>query len=160
MAGGKQSPQKAMLALRRDYALQLRIQGGSFRQIADHIARMPDFSDDYNEAQAYRDVQHALGSLAKQTQKHSERLKQLELERLEALIPVLMKAAKREDWFAVDRLLSVIQLRIKLMGLDKPPAQEQQTLNPLSGLVAVIADARLKLQQKQAQPTEEQPKNV
>jgi hypothetical protein len=150
MAGGRLSAHKAKLALRRYYALELRIQGGSFRQIAQQIASMPEFSDDYCEAMAYRDVHIALAELAKETQEKALHLRQLELQRLESLIPTLMQASKRGDWAALDRLLNVIQMRIRLMGLDRIDNQTGEPgVNPLSGLVAIIAESRLKLMRQQ-----------
>lgn len=110
--GNQPAGQKENAAERRVNALNLRKSGASFRQIGDQLG--------VDAATAYRDVQRALADLAKEQRESAEQLRQLELERLDALQIALWVQARQGNQGAVDRVLRIMERRARLLGLDAP----------------------------------------
>ncbi len=103
---------RAQAAARRLQALELRKGGATYRQIGERL--------NVSEAQAFRDVDHALGMLAKLTEGEAEKVRALEVARLDSVLLPMLQQAKRGSQGAVDRVLRIMERRAKLLGLDMP----------------------------------------
>jgi hypothetical protein len=79
-----------------------------------------------NERTAFYDVQAELGKLDRTKGRLAERLRDLELERLDSLTEALMPTAQDGDVPAVLALVWVMERRAKLMGLDASTKFEGQ----------------------------------
>jgi len=110
MKESKTSPRKIKAAIREAEAVALRVEGLSFRAIAERLGYA-------NPGSAYRAVMRGLERLFP-TEK-AEALRKLELARLDRLIQVLWPRVEEGDYDAIDRVLKVISLRARLLGLDK-----------------------------------------
>lgn len=124
MAGGQLSAKVIELAQRRLMALQLRRQGGSFRQIAAQMSKIEGISPDYSEAQAHRDVKAELGRINRMCRDDAEECRQLELERLGELFARLWPGALKGDLAAMDRCLAIMRRQAELEGYN-PTAKVQ-----------------------------------
>lgn len=120
MAGGERSAKKAQLATRRAAALELRKQGGSFRQIAEALKAKGYADEKYSHVLAFRDVDIELKELAEQRHADAEVCRTLELERLDALLSYLWPRAKQADGFAISQIIGIVSKRCALLGLDRP----------------------------------------
>lgn len=104
-------------------ALELRKRGKSYRAIGAALG--------VSEAQAFRDVQAALMQLNALEQTTAEELRRVEVERLDALLDALWTQATspgmKGQTFAVDRVLSIMERRSRLLGLDAPARSQQET---------------------------------
>ncbi|MFT4280570.1 hypothetical protein [Microbacterium sp.] len=107
-------------AQRADAALQMRLRRATYREIAAALGYS-------NPGNAYRAVER---EIAKVPREHAKQLLAQELEALDALQREVMPAAlgegtmrdgspKAPDLWAVDRVLSIMDRRARLMGLDK-----------------------------------------
>lgn len=103
-------------AQRRLDALALRQAGASYRQIGERLG--------VSECQAWRDVDRALAALAKLTETEAEKLRALEMARLDAMLLPVLQQAKQGHLGAIDRVLRIMERRAKLLGLDKPVRAE------------------------------------
>jgi hypothetical protein len=99
---------------RAHQALELRIAGGTYRQIAGQLA--------VNERTAYYDVQAALASLDAVAKEKAERLRDLEAARLDRLTVALAAGIKAGDPRAILAAVRIMERRAKLFGLDAPNA--------------------------------------
>jgi len=140
----------------RQKCLDLRVAGMSCQQIADQlgIARIT----------AARHVAKALDDLSKQTQDNAERLRRLELERLDKLQRAAERVLARNHVYvssgkvvvddgakltddgpvlqAIDRLLRIGERRAKLLGLDAPTKITDGEGNaPIKVVIGVDPDA-------------------
>jgi DNA-binding CsgD family transcriptional regulator len=93
-------------------ALDLRITGATYRQIAKAL--------NTNEKTAYYDVQDELGRLDAVTRHKAERLRDLELRRLDRCTAALDPRLADGDPRAVMASVRVMERRAKLLGLDAP----------------------------------------
>lgn len=103
---------RAEVSERRAKALELRRRGASYRQIGKALG--------ISHYQSHKDVQAELGKLAKLTQDEAETLRELELQRLDALTLALDSQVKDGYPPAVNSYLRVMERRAKLLGLDAP----------------------------------------
>lgn len=99
-------------AARRLKALSLRQAGASFRDIASQLG--------VSRQQAYRDVDAALSELAELQREKTEKLRALELARLDRLLLAVWPRAQGGDLQAVDRAVRILERISRLMGLDAP----------------------------------------
>ena len=91
-------------------ALDLRIAGASYRQIARQL--------DVADATAYADVQDELGRLDGVNHEKAERLRDLEARRLDTLTLSLAPGIKAGDPRAVLAAVRILERRARLFGLD------------------------------------------
>jgi len=107
---------RVIIARKREAeALELRLAGGTYEQIAQAIGYE-------TRSAAYRAVVRALRSLSKV--QDVEHLRELESERLDRLfLGVWAKAVKGDD-HKIDRVIKIMVRRAKLLGLDAPVRQE------------------------------------
>jgi hypothetical protein len=134
MSGGKSSQQKIILAKRREIALELRLQHGSYRAIAEAMrsqrGKSPELaaiiSPDYSDVQAMRDVAAILAEANAHNREQAEEVRRLELLRLDEMAQAIwpQTVSANPDLFAVDRLLRIMERRARLLGLDAPAKQD------------------------------------
>jgi len=106
-------------------ALDLRIDGATYRQIGAHLG--------VSECTAYHDVQDELGRLDAIGKEKAERLRELEIRRLDALTMALAPGIQSGDVRAILAAVRVMERRAKLLGLDGP----QRFAGPDGGPVAI-----------------------
>lgn len=111
--------QRARTAQRRNQAIQLRLAGAEWQQIADTLG----YSD---RAAANKDVTRALDAAVREQDASAEVLRETELQRLDRLQRGLWTAAIAGDPRAVETVLRVMDRRMKLLGLDIPPDVEDR----------------------------------
>ena len=104
--------EKLTAAERRPRVLELKKAGASVRAIARAL--------DVGATTVQRDLDLALGELAAEQRAGAERLRVLELARLDAMHSALWPRVRAGDTDAIDRLLRIAERRSKLLGLDAP----------------------------------------
>lgn len=107
---------KISAAERQRQALELRKAGLSY----DLIARRLNYR---SRSGAYKAVQTALKKMLREP---ADELRQLELERLDAMLLGLWPQAQRGNQGAVDRVLKIMERRAKLLGLDDFPGATEE----------------------------------
>ncbi len=125
----KRDAKRARIALRRKRALDLRVAGASYEQIAAAL-KLADKSN------ARRDILEAIAEI---TREPAEEVLALELARLDAMFMGLWPEARKGDTHAVRAAIRVMDRRAKYLGLDEPDEVK------LSGSVDITADAHAKL---------------
>ncbi len=120
MAGGTATPERIAIAERRHMALDMRRQGGSYRQIAESLREVEGIPPKYSHVQAQRDVTEMLRQINEANREAVAILKRLELERLDELWYVYWKPAIGGDIAAAHYLLRLMERRARLEGLDAP----------------------------------------
>ena len=115
MAQSKTSPQRLTNGERQLKALDLRIAGATYEQIAERLGYA-------GRAAAYRGVQ---AILKRREQEPADELRKMEGERLDRLQLGLWNQAANGDREAIDRLLRLMKRRADLFGLDAPAKIEQ-----------------------------------
>lgn len=131
----RKGEQSAAATERRPKALQLRIEGDTYRAIGAKLG--------VSEATAYQDVKRSLRELNERQAELADELRRLEIERLDDLYNEAHKVLVAVHPFvsngrlfdeltddgpklaAIDRMLKVMDRRAKLLGLDAPVKQEQ-----------------------------------
>jgi hypothetical protein len=124
--GGKGSQRKVELAERRVIALELRKQGGTYRQIAEQIKQVTDDDGNlrwpkYSEAQAHRDVMNVLKALNEKAQQEAEHIKGLEIERIDALWSSYFPKAMNGDYASFDRCMALMDKRARYQSIPEAP---------------------------------------
>lgn len=113
---GKRKRGKGILGVREAETLQkmaaaldFRLQGHTFEEIGESLG--------VSTTRAYELVEIALkDTLAEK----AEKVRQMELRRLDLMTPQHLKSAIEGDPKAVDAVIKIMDRRSKLMGLDKP----------------------------------------
>lgn len=108
--------QRLAKAERRVEALNMKIVGHDYRVIAETLG--------VNVKTAYMDVQEALVYLAKHERVLAERVRELELARLDALGTQVWPGVERGDPFAVQAYLKIMDQRARMLGLYAPERHE------------------------------------
>ena len=117
-------------ALRAPKALELKIAGGSYRQIGKHLG--------VSAKTAYQDVQDALAQLDTVKLGKAERLRDLDLERCDRAIVGLSQGVGHGDPRAVTALMRVLERRAKLLGLDAPTKLACSEGEPLTAFTLIL----------------------
>lgn len=110
----KYSPRRLDAYARELKALNLRLAGCSFREIAAKL----HYAD---HTGAYRAVE---AGLKKGFEEPATQVRKLELARLDSIMRPLWPKAKRGGVKAIDRILKIMERRAKLLGLDQPAKLE------------------------------------
>jgi hypothetical protein len=97
-------------AERAGQALDLRKAGLTFREIGERMG--------VSEQRAHAIVTQELARLNAKRAESAEAVTRLEIERLDALLSAVWPAAEKGDLAAVDRVLSVMHRRARLLGID------------------------------------------
>lgn len=111
-------------------ALELRKAGATFEQIAKQL----DYATHVGAMKAVK------SALKKVLREPAEELRQMEVERLDALMLPLWKQARDGNQGAVDRILKIMERRAKLLGLDAPVKQEHSGTIGIKGYAIVSPD--------------------
>lgn len=106
----KTHPDYIEAAEKRRKALSLRAQGKTYQQIADEVGWS-------NRTLACRYVQRELKDVPKEEATH---LRQLEMERLDALTNAVWPLAMTGDTRSIETCLKLMERRAKMIGLDSP----------------------------------------
>ena len=115
----KQTQRDYDRAERKKNALELRLAGASYRDIAQALEVSP--------ATALQDCKEALADIPAQ---QADEMRTVELSRLDRLQRAVWPRAIKGDLQAVDRAIKIIDRRAKLFGLDAPQ-QVQITANDI-----------------------------
>lgn len=126
----KGQPESA--AVRRQTALDLRCAGNGYRAIGKQLG--------VSHVQAFRDVQQAIDEINALTHKTAERVRDLEVQRLDRLTLALWPRARQGDDKAVRALVALMDRRARLLGLDAPTKLEHA--GPGGGPVPVVFGGR------------------
>lgn len=117
MAGKNANRKEYERTERKRNALELRLAGASYRDIAQALNVSP--------ATAMQDCKEALADIPMQ---QADEMRTVELSRLDRLQRAVWPKAVKGDLQAVDRAIKIIDRRAKLFGLDAPQ-QVQITAN-------------------------------
>lgn len=112
-------------ATRRAYVIKLRRTGMTYEEIANSAIekfgseRLPN---GYDERYAWKDIKRELERTRNEMAEDVEAVRQLELDRLDALFKSLWirAAGPNSDYQAIDRALRIMDRRAKMLGLDAP----------------------------------------
>ena len=103
-------PSMLLAADRERRALRLRQQGWSYQRIGDELG--------ITQPGALDCVRRALKKLQEECAEVAEEVRQLELDRLDAMLAGLWDGAETGDTAAIDRVLKIQERRARLLGLD------------------------------------------
>ena len=99
---------------KRKQALDLRLFGFTYQQIGDKLG--------FTKQAAYKIVTSALAAIPRES---ADKLRMIELDRLDRMQAVLAKRVNDGDLGAIDRWLKIAERRAKILGLDAPTKVEQ-----------------------------------
>lgn len=109
----RNTPERIDVDKRRAKCLELRASGLSLRAIAAKVGM------------AHSSVAEAIeAELNELTKEPAERLRTVEVARLDRLLKAMWPKAMKGDVYRVDRCLKIMERRAKLLGLDAPTKQE------------------------------------
>ncbi len=112
MSHSQMSPPKVQAAVRRKEAVDLRIEGKTYKEIGQELGVTP--------TRARQLVAEALAAIEKDTAESAEELRRLELDRLDQLQSGLWQEAAGGNLKAVGAALKIMERRARLVGLDAP----------------------------------------
>ncbi len=113
--------ERVAAAERQAQALQLRLGGASFAQIGRQLG-------DVSAPRAYQLYKAALRQVVRQP---NAELVDLELARLDQLLVAMWPKAMQGSGWAVERCLSIMERRARLLGLDAPTKHEVMTIDAI-----------------------------
>jgi polyphosphate kinase 2 (PPK2 family) len=114
MTESKTSPRRLEAVEKQKQALELRKAGATYEAIAKKL--------EYANASG---AEHAIKAALKATvQDGADAVRQLEVERLDAMLMGLWTTANKGNHGAVDRVLRIMERRARLLGLDAPTKTE------------------------------------
>ena len=120
-------PQLIEAAERREFVLNMRKSGATYRQIAaatiQHFG-VEQLPKGYDERYAWMDVKAELDRIRDNVAEAAEQVRTLEAERLDKLFLAMYTQASKGNQGAVDRCLRIMERRAKLYGLDTPSKHE------------------------------------
>jgi len=108
----KRGAAKDAVEVRRTEALRLRVAGTTYEKIADAL--------EIGLATAHNDVQVMLAERREQAAEDADEIRDLELDRLDRAIVLVLKQIEKGNLGAVDRLVKLNERRCKMLGLDAP----------------------------------------
>jgi transposase-like protein len=111
------APRRLSAAEKRAKALEAKKAGYTFREIADNLG--------CSVSNAYKLVRKALDEINAKTEIDAQEMRDVEVARLDALqVTLWRRAVVNGELGAIDRLLSVMNRRARLLGLDLPQKHE------------------------------------
>lgn len=113
LRSGKRRGQAEDRAVRAVRALELRMAGATYQQIADALSYR-------SKGEAFRSVERALAQEMGRAETLRNEYRALTLGRLERLIRSLWTKALGGDLQAVDRVLRLVERQSRILGLDAP----------------------------------------
>ncbi|MET0106871.1 MAG: hypothetical protein ABW072_17285 [Sedimenticola sp.] len=105
-------PKAIEIVRRREYAVDMRVRGCSFRQIGEALG--------ITTQAAGKLVRRQLDRHISQTQDKVERMRELDAARLDTLLLAVWEKAESGDLKAGSMALKILERRAKLFGLDAP----------------------------------------
>lgn len=107
---------------RRAMALELRLQGGTYRAIAEQMkgAGLDFVNEKYSHVAAYKDIQDEMSFIRENISDLAEDVRLMELARLDAMTAGVWDAAEGGDIYAIDAMLKLMSRRAKYLGIDSP----------------------------------------
>jgi hypothetical protein len=112
----KNSKQQTQARIKDRQALELRTAGATYQQIAAKMG--------ISLSGAGLCVSRAMDALRLEVSEQAEAVRQMELDRLDAMLLGLWEKARRGDPAAIDRVLRIQERRSKYLGLDAPTKSE------------------------------------
>jgi outer membrane PBP1 activator LpoA protein len=106
------SPARVQAAVRRKEAVDYRLTGSTYREIAANL--------DVTPTRARQLVAEAMAALQKDTSESAEELRRLELDRLDAMQAAVWGEVEAASLKAINTVLRIMERRAKLAGLDAP----------------------------------------
>jgi len=131
----KNSKQMARGAATEREALELRKAGATYHQIADRMG--------ISVSGAHAAVTRALKALREETSEEAQSVRQLEIDRLDAMLLGCWEKARRGDAAAIDRVLRIQERRSKYLGLDAPTKTETSATVSAAVDLSGMDDAKL-----------------
>lgn len=127
MAQWSSQSQQLDTQTRRQFVLDLRKSGATYRQIAD--AAIERFGKDnlpkgWDCLYAAKDVKRELKKVQAVNEKLATDIRALELERLDAMLLALWPKARKGNESSIDRVLRIMKRRADLTGIDAPQVIE------------------------------------
>lgn len=107
------NPRRLKARERKQEALSLRMSGVTFEQIGQRLG--------ITRQAAHKAVTQALADIQKETNEDAEKLRHLELERLDKMQASIWASVLTGGYGAIDRVLRIMERRAKLIGLDIEP---------------------------------------
>jgi transposase len=115
-AGHRTGISTAEIETRRERAINLRIEGQPYREIAKLLG--------VSLSQARSDVEAVLERTREHADETAQRMRKISLERLDRLTRGLMPKADRGDSRAAEVIAKIEERRAKLVGMDAPEKRE------------------------------------
>src|SRR6266496_6058574 len=115
----EETPARINMLERQLMALQLRKQGGTYRQIAQTLRARQVVAESYDMRAAHRDVKAAYKLLRERVAESAEDSVVLDLERVDELLSKIYPRALALDYVAFDRVVTLLGLRARYLGLFK-----------------------------------------
>jgi hypothetical protein len=112
---GRLSPRAIAVAEKRAEAIRLRIEGETFRRIAETLG--------VTTGRAHQLVDEAMRETV---QEPAEHLRQIELARLDMMMPAVMEKARRGRLRSIYTMLRIMERRARLLGLDASPNHDTE----------------------------------
>jgi hypothetical protein len=106
----KTSPARIGRCKHATMVMKLRLEGLTHREIGNRMG--------FSEVRAFRICQEELDRLNAIRAETADQLQRLEVSRLDMLLRAVWAKAKEGDFRAIDRVLSIMERRAKLLGLD------------------------------------------
>lgn len=132
MSSGSTSPRRLSATKRQARALELRARGKTFQAIADELG--------YNSPQAAHKA--VTTGLRKTLKEPSDELRTLEAERLDRMLEGIWEKAINGGTWEIDRVISIMDRRTRLLGLDKPSSDESDIAAKAQFYLDLVNSAR------------------
>lgn len=107
---------EAEIEIRRNKAIQLRVEGWSYREIADELK--------VSVSTAFGDVESVVERNKQEANENSEKARRIALHRIDVAVRGLMPKVKDGDARAAEVMAKLEERRAKLIGLDAPEKRE------------------------------------
>jgi hypothetical protein len=134
MSESRSSPRRFKTAERRTLAVQLRVEGKTFRQIGAAMG--------FSEQRAHFIVTEELQRLNRERSEAASELQQLESQRLDALHAAVWEKAQAGDLDAINAVVKLMNRRAKLLGIDAMPRFDVNLSGALPPVIEeVVPDA-------------------
>jgi uncharacterized protein YerC len=127
----KVSARRLQALQRQLQALELRRQGRRYDEIAEALG--------VSLSSAWRLVHRAYQRSLKHADGEAEMQRHLDLQRLDAALAAIWPAVKAGKLDAVDRLVSILSRRARLLGLDRTEEQKVDIGHALADILARLA---------------------
>lgn len=142
----KASPKRVRCTTRQAEAMHFRVKGLSYEKIGEQMG--------ITMQAAHKLVQHGLSATRIQLAEDVESVREVELQRLDLAIAVVMEHLEAKDVTATAHLVKLQERRAKLLGLDAPDKYEHAGPGgtPMASPVILIPG-------RVEEPTDEQAEN-